>query len=104
MDDLDNFIEGETNDDIIDQLYFQYIFVYVYFHNIETIQRYYRYWKNVKKMNSQILNVMQKLNKIKKQMGICGGYLSSFDPRQPLPLGELKDIHDRIKVGAEQLI
>ena len=68
------------------------------------IQRYYRYWKNVKKMNSQILNVMQKLNKIKKQMGICGGYLSSFDPRKPLPLGELKDIHDRIKIGAEQLI
>ena len=68
------------------------------------IQRCYRYWVNVKKMNSQILNVMAKLNKIKKQMGICGGVLNTFDPRKPLPLGELKDIHDRINSGANQLI
>ena len=47
---------------------------------------------------------MQKLNRIKKQMGICGGVLSSFDPRKSLPLGDLKDIHDRIKNGADLLI
>ena len=68
------------------------------------IQRCYRYWVNVKQMNSQIMNVMNKLNKIKKQMGICGGFLNTFDPKKPLPLDELKDIHSRIKTGAGQLI
>ena len=68
------------------------------------IQRYYRYWVNVKQMNSQIMTVMNKLNKMKKQMRICGGFLNTFDPKKPLPLDKLKDIHSRIKTGVEQLI
>ena len=68
------------------------------------IQRCYRYWVNVKQMNSQIVNVMNKLDKIKKQMGLCGGYLNTFDPRKPLPLDKLKDIHNKIKFGSDQLI
>ena len=45
LDYLENFIEGETDDDMIQRMYFQYIFVFIYFHKIETIQRYYRYYR-----------------------------------------------------------
>ena len=40
-----------NSDETIEAMYFQYIFVFVYLHKIEVIQRYYRYYQFKKFFN-----------------------------------------------------
>ena len=40
-----------NSDETIEEMYFQYIFVFVYLHKIEVIQRYYRYYQFKKFFN-----------------------------------------------------
>ena len=68
--------------------------------SIIKIQRCFRYWTNVQKMTSEINSVMQKLNDMKKQMGLCDNYLNSLDSKHVLPLEKLKAIHKKIKFNS----